>query len=70
MFSLLGTFIHNEMPSFKRKTLRVYVLKLNEDPVCEMTICHTPKREDIDPRTCWLTLNPKPSGPRLQGFLF
>ena len=45
----------NEMPSFKRKTLRVYVLKLNEDPVREMTICHTPQREDKDPSTCWLT---------------
>ena len=59
----------NKMPSFKRKTLRVLVLKLNEDPVREMTICHAPKRKDKDLNTCWLTLNPKPSGSRLQGFL-
>ena len=55
MFSLLGTFMPNQMPSFKRKTFRVYVLKLNEDPVREMTICHNPKREEKDPRTCRLT---------------
>ena len=55
MFSLLGTFLPNEMPSFNRKTLKVYVLKLNEDPVREMTICHAPKREVIDPSACWLT---------------
>ena len=42
----------NQMPSFKRKTLRAYVLKLNEDPVREMTICHAPQREEKDPRTC------------------
>ena len=46
MFSLLGTFMPSEMPSFKRKTFRVYVLKLNEDPVREMNICHDPKREE------------------------
>ena len=45
----------NQMQSFKRKTLRVYVLKLNEDPVREMTICHDLQREEKDPRTCWLT---------------
>ena len=45
----------NQMPSFKRKTLRVYILKLNEDPVWEMTICHAPQHEDKDPRTCWLS---------------
>ena len=47
----------NQMPYFKRKTLRV-ILKLNKDPIREMTICHAPQREDKDP-----------SGPRLQGFL-
>ena len=45
----------NEMPSFKRKTLMVWVLKLNEDLVREMTICHAPQREDKDPSTCRLT---------------
>ena len=45
----------NQIPSFKRKTSWVSVLKLNEDPVREMTICHAPKREDKDPSTCWLT---------------
>ena len=44
MFSPLGTFMPNQMPSFKRKTLRVYVFKLNEDPVREMTICHDLQR--------------------------
>ena len=44
----------NEIPSFERKTLRVYVLKLNEDPVRKMTICHAPQREDKDPSTCRL----------------
>ena len=39
----------------KRKALRVEVLKLKEDPVWEMTICHAPKCEEIDPSTCWLT---------------
>ena len=55
MFSLLGTFLPNEMPSFKRKVLGVWVLKLNEDPVREMTICHAPKREEKDSSTCRLT---------------
>ena len=55
MFSLLGTFMPNQMPYFKRKTLRVSVLKLNEDPVREMTIFHSPQREDKDMSTCWLT---------------
>ena len=45
----------NQMPSFKRKTLRVLVLKLNEDPVREMTICHAPQCKEIDPSTCRLT---------------
>ena len=55
MFSLLRTYLPNEMLSLKRKALRVLVLKLNEDPVREMTICHAPKCEDIDLSTCWLT---------------
>ena len=55
MFSLLGTFMLNQIPSFKRKTFRVWVLKINEDPVREMTICHAPQREEKDPRTCRLT---------------
>ena len=55
MFSLLGTFMLNQMPSFKRKTFRVYVLKLNEDPVREMTICHDLQHEEKYPRTCRLT---------------
>ena len=45
----------NQMPSFKRKALRVYVLKLNENPVREMTIWHAPQREEINPSTCQLT---------------
>ena len=45
----------NNMPSFKRKTLRVLVLKLNESPVREITICHAPQREEKDPSTCRLT---------------
>ena len=45
----------NEMPSFKRKTLRVLVLKLNVDPVWKMTICHAPQRDDKDSSTCRLT---------------
>ena len=45
----------NEMPYFKRKTLRVSVLKLNVDPIREMTICHAPQRDDKDPSTCRLT---------------
>ena len=46
MLSLLGTFMPNQMPSFKRKTFRVYVLKLNEDLVREMTICHDLQRKE------------------------
>ena len=33
----------------------VYVLKLNEDPIREMTIGHPPQCEEKDPRTCRLT---------------
>ena len=55
MFSSLGTFMPNQMPSFKRKTFKVLVLKLNEDPVREVTICHVPQREEKDLRTCWST---------------
>ena len=55
MFSLLGTFLPNEMLSIKRKAHRVLGLKLNEDPVREMTIRHVPKCEVMDPSTCWLT---------------
>ena len=51
----LCTSMPNQMPSFKRKTLRFYVLRLNEDLVLEMTICHPPQREEIDLSTCRLT---------------
>ena len=44
----------NKIPSFKRENHRVYFLKINEDPVREMTICHAPQRKEKDPRTCWL----------------
>ena len=36
---------------FKRENRRVKFLKLNEDPVREMTIGHPPQREEMDPRT-------------------
>ena len=58
MFSLLGTFLPNEMPSFKRKAFKVYILKLNEDPVREMTTCHAPKREDKKPEYMLVNLEP------------
>ena len=31
--------------------MRVQFLKLNEDPVREMTICHPPQREEMNPGT-------------------
>ena len=34
------------MPFFQRIIIKGPVLKLNEDPVWEMTICHAPKREE------------------------
>ena len=46
------------MPSFKRKNFRVYVLKLNEDPVREMTICHAPQREEKRPEDMSVDLEP------------
>ena len=39
---------------FKGKLLRVKVLMPNEDPVREMTICHPPQREEINPGTSQL----------------
>ena len=36
----------------RRNNFRVYVLKVNEDPVREMTICHAPQCEEKDPMTC------------------
>ena len=36
----------------RRNNFRVLVLKVNEDPVREMTICHAPLCEEKDPRTC------------------
>ena len=42
----------------------------NEDPVREMTICHTPQREEINPGTSQLAWDLKLSGPMLQGVLF
>ena len=33
----------------KGKLLGFSFLKLNEDPVREMTICHPPQREEINP---------------------
>ena len=35
---------------FQKGNFRVYFLKLNEDSVHEMTICHPPQREEMDPR--------------------
>ena len=42
----------------------------NEDPVREMTICHPPQREEINPGTSQLAWDLKLSGPMLQGVLF
>ena len=42
----------------------------NEDPVREMTICHPPQREEINPGTSRLAYDLKLSGPMLQGVLF
>ena len=42
----------------------------NEDPVQEMTICHPPQREEINPGTSQLAWDLKLSGPMLQGVLF
>ena len=55
MFSLLRTVLPNEMLSFKRKVLRVLVLKLNEDPVREMTIRHAPQMRGF--RTEYMLVN-------------
>ena len=35
----------------KGKCTEGYFLKLNQDSVREMTICHHPQREEINPRT-------------------
>ena len=35
----------------KGTIIRVRFLKLNEDPVQEMTIDHPPQREEMNPRT-------------------
>ena len=40
--------------SSSRNVFKGWFLKLNEDPVREMTICHAPQCEEKDPRTCWL----------------
>ena len=42
----------------------------NEDPVREMTICHPPQREEINPGTSQLVRDLKLGGPMLQGVLF
>ena len=42
----------------------------NEDPVREMTICHPPQREEINPGTSQLAWDLKLSCPILQGVLF
>ena len=39
------------MLSIKRKIIRVWLLKLNEDPVRELTIGHPPQREEMNPGT-------------------
>ena len=54
------------MLCFKRENHRVYFLKLNEDPVREMTICHAPQREEKYPGTCGYleTLNQWPNTSR------
>ena len=53
----------------KWKNYRVLFLKLNEDPVREMTIGHPSQREEKDPRTSHLPQDLKPSSPMLQGVL-
>ena len=35
----------------KGKCIEGYFLKLNQDLVREMTICHHPQREEMNPRT-------------------
>ena len=54
----------------KGKIIGFSFLKLNEDPVREMTIGHPPQREEKDPRTYHLPYDLKPSSPMLQGVLF
>ena len=54
----------------KGKLLGFSSLKLNEDPVREMTICHPPQREEMNPGISQLALDLKISGPMLQGVLF
>ena len=39
----------NKCCVFKRENHRVLFLKLNEDPVWEMTIVHPPQREEMNP---------------------
>ena len=46
-----GTMNDKQMQFFKRKNFRVKFLKLNEDPIREMTIGHSPQREEMNPRT-------------------
>ena len=46
------------MLCFKRENHRVSVLKLNEDPVREMTICHLPQREENIPEDMLVALKP------------
>ena len=50
--------------------MRVRFLVSNEDPVREMTIGHSPQREERDLRNTQLPSDFKPSGPMLQGVLF
>ena len=47
---IAGTMNDKQMLLFKKKNFRVWFLKLNEDPVREMTISHPPKREEMNPR--------------------
>ena len=46
------------MLCFKRENNRVSFLKLNEDPVQEMTICHPPQREEKIPGDMLVALKP------------
>ena len=63
------TLMVNKCCILGEKLLGFSLLWLNIDLIREMTIGHPPQREEKDPRTLYLPYNPKPNGPKIQGFL-
>ena len=54
----------------KGKLLGFSFQRLNEDPIREMTICHTPQREEIDPGILSFHRNPTPVTQCFKEFYF